>query len=145
MSRAQCRPRCIPVAAKENSPLPLQELSKTMPKASENSALLSCQEAELEQIVDIPPLPQCGTGATGLQHEQIWRWSDAWAAVVGKALQLTMSTHQGNHHSVLHSFSPSLLAIAQGNETFLHTPLLQRGSLPSAQPHYLLRKRTGKD
>lgn len=71
--------------------------------------------------------PQHGAGATGLQHEQMWGWHDAWAAVVGKALQLTMSTHHSPGKSpqcVTHSFAPALLAIAQGNETFLHTSLL---------------------
>lgn len=103
-----------------------------MPKASENSVLLSMSRGRAEQTLGLPPLPQHGAGATWLQHEQMWQRSDAWAAVVGKALQLTMSTHQPPGKSpwcVTHSFSPAILTIAQGNETFLHISLLLREGL----------------
>lgn len=55
-----------------------------MPKASENSVLLSMSRGRAEQTLGIPPLPQHGAGATWLQHEQMWRQSDAWGSCGGK-------------------------------------------------------------
>jgi len=57
----------------------------------------------------------------------MWGQSNAWAAVVEKALQLTMSTHQPPGKApwcLTRCFSPALSVVSQGNKTLLRIFLL---------------------